>query len=92
MQVNFERAVKTLIERWYEMTDGRKPIFVRIIAYWPKDYDALYIACINCNELDMHDEKAFSNFNEAAKWLASKITAMIENEFYERQKDCKENA
>jgi len=35
MQVNFERAVKTLIERWDEMTDGRKPIFVRIIAYWP---------------------------------------------------------
>ena len=91
MQVNFEKAVKTLIEKWNGMTDGRKPIFARIVAYWPKDHDVMYIACINCNELDMHDEKAFSNFNEAAKWLASKITSMIETEFYRMQKD-KENA
>jgi len=91
MQVNFEKAVKTLIEKWNEITDGRKPIFVRIIAYWPKDYDVMYIACISCNELDMHDEKRFASFNEAAKWIASKITSMIGDEFYEVQKD-KENA
>jgi hypothetical protein len=91
MQVNFEKAVKTLIEKWNGMTDGRKPIFVRIIAYWPKDYDVMYIACISCNKLDIHDEKEFPSFNEAAKWLASKITAMIGDEFYGVQKD-KENA
>lgn len=35
MQVDFEKAITKLTERWEELTGGKKPLFVEIIAYWP---------------------------------------------------------
>lgn len=92
MQVNFERAIAQLMKRWEEMTKGEKPFHVEIITYWPNGQDVKCIAYVMCHANDLHEAVTFQNFNGAAKWIASKITAMIENEFYERQKDCKENA
>jgi len=82
MQVDFEKAITRLTERWEELTEGEKPIFVEITAYWPRDQ---YVAYISCHALEKQQSMMFSSFTEAVKWLVSEITAMIESEFYEQK-------
>jgi len=47
MQVDFEKAITRLTERWEELTEGEKPIFVEITAYWPRDQKRLKEGCRN---------------------------------------------
>jgi len=92
MQANFESTITQLTKRWKEITKGKKPLYVEIMAYWPKGQDGEYRGYIICYANNINHAVTFKNFDEAVEWIASKITAMIENEFYERQEENKENA
>jgi len=85
MQVDFEKAITKLTERWEEMTEGKKALYVEIIAYWPKGRGVEYIADISCLANSRHKSETFRSFTEAAKWLVSEITFMIESEFYKQK-------
>jgi hypothetical protein len=85
MQVDFEKAITKLTERWEEMTEGKKALYVEIIAYWPKGRGVEYIADISCLANSRHKTVTFRSFTEAAKWIVSEITFMIESEFYKQK-------
>lgn len=80
MQFDFESTIMQLTKRWKEITKGKKPLYVEIMAYWPKGQDGEYRGYIICYANSIHQAVTFKNFNEAIEWIVSRLTAMIEEE------------